>query len=78
MRSCTQNLVFQNEFINNLKNAHDEFGINNQWNFTAIGNFWSDYPGVDADDDGIGDTTYLISGNTGSYDYFPIWDDGPG
>ena len=78
MRSCTQNLIFQNEFISNLKNAHDEFGINNQWNFTDIGNFWSEYLGVDADDDGIGDAPYLVSGNTGSYDYYPIWDDGPG
>ncbi|MFX0022367.1 MAG: nitrous oxide reductase family maturation protein NosD [Candidatus Hermodarchaeota archaeon] len=78
IRSCTKSLIFQNEFISNLKNAHDEFGINNQWNYTDIGNFWSDYLGVDADDDGIRDIPYLISGNTESYDYYPIWDDGPG
>ncbi|MBA7537954.1 hypothetical protein ES705_30227 [subsurface metagenome] len=29
------------------------------------------------DDDGIGDTPYLIPGPAGSVDLYPIWDDGP-
>ncbi|MFX0005964.1 MAG: nitrous oxide reductase family maturation protein NosD [Promethearchaeota archaeon] len=77
IRASTRNLICLNEFVNNMINAFEGSGTNNQWNFTDIGNFWSDYSGVDADDDGIGDTPYLISGSTGSYDYYPIWDDGP-
>jgi parallel beta-helix repeat protein len=72
-----QNLLTQNYFINNTINGRDD-GINNQWDYNSVGNYWSDYLGVDADDDGIGDTPYIISGVPGSQDNYPIWDDGPG
>jgi len=32
--------------------------------------------GRDFDDDGIGDTPYIITGTAGSQDNYPIWDDG--
>jgi len=34
------------------------------------GNFWSDYSGVDADGDGIGDTPYIIDEN--NVDHYPL------
>lgn len=73
----TQNLFFKNNFAENGINAIDD-GSNNQWDHINIGNYWSDYLGVDVDDDGIGDTPYNITGSAGSQDNYPIWDDGPG
>jgi len=72
---CHNNTIFDNLFINNGQNAQDS-GINNQWDNGTIGNYWDDYDGIDANDDGIGDTPYNIPGTAGSVDNFPIWDDG--
>ncbi|GAG31684.1 unnamed protein product, partial [marine sediment metagenome] len=51
-------------------------GTDNLWDNGTTGNYWDDYLGVDADNDGIGDTPYLITGSGGSVDNFPIWDNG--
>jgi len=72
----SQNTIFLNYFVGNTLNAQDN-GTSNAWDNGAIGNFWDDYSGVDADDDGIGDTPYLIDGEAGSMDNYPIFDDGP-
>ena len=53
-----------------------ETSSNNQWDNGTIGNYWADYPGLDLNDNGIGDTPYIISGTARSLDNFPIWDDG--
>jgi len=34
------------------------------------GNYWSDYDGLDVDDDGIGDTPYAIESN--AQDDYPL------
>jgi len=73
--TSVNSLIFNNSFIGNTINALDN-GTNNQWDNGFIGNFWDDYGGVDANDDGIGDTPYLILGSANSQDNFPIWDDG--
>jgi peptide/nickel transport system substrate-binding protein len=72
----SQNKVFLNVFSGNLVNAEDN-GTSNSWDNGMIGNIWDDYIGTDTDDDGIGDSPYLIDGTAGSYDNFPIYDDGP-
>jgi len=69
------NLIFDNEFIDNSLNAQDN-GTFNLWDNGSIGNYWDDYAGVDANDDGIGDTPYIILGTAGSQDNLPIWADG--
>lgn len=72
----TDNYIYNNIFIGNTEyNALDD-GTNNFWDNGTIGNYWYDYPGRDANDDGIGDTPYIIPGNANSTDNFPIWDDG--
>jgi len=75
-----QNVIFNNIVDNNLGgNAFDdgvEYGLKNFWDNGTIGNYWDDYDGIDANDDGIGDTPYNIPGTAGSVDNFPIWDDG--
>ena len=73
--SSNNNLFYDNFFLENNQHAVDN-GINNRWNSTTIGNFWDDYTGLDANDDGIGDTPYYIPGVSGSKDNFPIWEDG--
>jgi len=67
------NLVYFNVILGAGDHAFS-IGVNNKWDNGSIGNYWSDYSGVDANDDGIGDTPYGISG--GVQDYYPIWDDG--
>ncbi|MHA2394385.1 MAG: right-handed parallel beta-helix repeat-containing protein, partial [Promethearchaeota archaeon] len=73
--SCDTNLIYNNLISINTVQAQDS-GTNNQWDNGTIGNYWSDYGGVDSNDDGIGDTPYLVGGSTGSQDNYPIWNDG--
>jgi hypothetical protein len=35
-------------------------------------NYWSDYTGVDANHDGIGDTPYVIDANNTKKDHYPL------
>ncbi len=51
-------------------------GNSNFWNNSLIGNYWDNYTGIDANDDGIGDTPHSIVGSAMVFDYLPIWDDG--
>ncbi len=63
------NLFYQNDFINNTKQAINN-GQNNVWDHDGKGNFWSDYTGVDTNNDGIGDTPYNILPN--GVDNYPL------
>ena len=64
-------LVYNNSFSGNVINAIDN-SFYNDWNNSAIGNYWDDYDGKDIDGDGIGETPYAIGGSAGTFDYLPI------
>ncbi len=56
------NVIYQNSFVNNSISAKvDNSSVSvNFWDNGTIGNFWSDYRGIDADNNNIGDTAYII------------------
>jgi len=72
--SSSNNIFFHNNLIDNAVQAGNEDYINvgNIWDSgcPSGGNYWSDYEGVDADGDGIGDTPYTIDDN--NIDHYPL------
>lgn len=55
------NLIYHNNFVNYLIHAYGR--SDNVWDNKIEGNYWSTYSGADADQDGIGDTSYMIDEN---------------
>jgi len=75
------NIIYHNNFINNIQNAYDV--SNNSWNINYAdgGNYWSDYYGFDNNSgilqnipgsDEIGDTPYSIMPSSGNIDRYPF------
>ncbi|OPY54418.1 MAG: Periplasmic copper-binding protein (NosD) [Methanosaeta sp. PtaU1.Bin112] len=65
------NLVFANNFYRNDINAYENTSLN-IWN-TTLGNYYNDYQGKDANNDGIGDQPYSLPGpESHSFDYRPL------
>lgn len=57
------NEITHNNFINNERQVEISESTNNAWDDGSEGNYWSDYRGVDSNNDGIGDTPYAIDSN---------------
>ena len=68
--SSSSNLLYQNNLINNDMNALNSG--QNQWDNGIKGNYYSDYNGIDSNNDGIGDTPYNVSGSGGPQDRYPL------
>ena len=73
------NTIHQNNFINNTKSWDDTglapfwFGPSvsvSVWDDGKEGNYWIDYDGIDLNNDGIGDTPYVIGVN--NTDRYPL------
>ena len=69
--SSNYNSIFHNNFIDNTVQAYSSDSTN-VWDdgYPSGGNYWSNYTGVDADGDGIGDTPYVIDQN--NVDRYPL------
>lgn len=71
-------IIFHNNFIHNVNTVvegvtpyYQAYGPTpNSWDNGEEGNYWSDYNGTDANNDGIGDTPYLAI--YGTADHYPL------
>jgi len=70
--SCNNSVFYHNNFIDNTYLQVDSYMSTNTWDNESLsgGNYWSNYTGVDADGDGIGDIPYVIDEN--NIDRFPL------
>ena len=68
------NAVHHNALIdNNAGNVQaTDNGLNNSWNTSSEGNFWSDLIGPDDDSDGMVDVPYNITGDAHAKDHHPL------
>ncbi|MFO7798089.1 MAG: right-handed parallel beta-helix repeat-containing protein [Promethearchaeati archaeon] len=64
--------VYQNYFVFNDIQVLNYAG-STMWNYTTLGNYWSNYTGYDLDDDGIGDIPHPIISVANGMDYYPIF-----
>ncbi|NLD66315.1 MAG: hypothetical protein GX648_07060 [Crenarchaeota archaeon] len=66
--NTTNNLFYRNTLTENAQNIRINGEFGNLWDNGEEGNHWSDYNGTDLNNDGIGDTPYVIgTHNTGNY-----------
>ncbi len=71
----SHNIVFHNNIVNNTRQVHI-FNSTNIFDNGYEGNYWSDYNGVDADPDAIGDTHYMFDiNNTDNYPLMGMFSD---
>ena len=64
------NIFSRNNLLFNRDQIGENFESENAWDDGYSGNYWSDYTGVDADGDGIGDTPYIIDDK--NQDRYPL------
>ncbi|GEM_PF-1653038 len=70
----SHNTIYGNNLINNT-NQVQAWSSSNNWDYDSIGNYWGDYNGTDENNDGIGDTPYVITTSPEDYgdaDNYPL------
>jgi parallel beta-helix repeat protein len=70
--STSNNTIYHNNLMNNTRQVSVTAGYTTFWDggYPSGGNYWSDYTGIDADGDGIGDAPYVIDAN--NHDRYPL------
>ncbi len=70
----SNNTIFHNNFFGNVRRpqAYVAASVSDVWDdgYQSGGNYWSDYSGVDANGDGIGDAPYVIDAD--NKDRYPL------
>ena len=66
---CYDNVIYHNNFVNNVNHVETD-NSDGIWDNGEEGNYWDDYTGLDGDEDGIGDTPYVIDEN--NRDNYPL------
>jgi parallel beta-helix repeat protein len=66
---CYDNVIYHNNFVNNINHVETD-NSNDIWDNGEEGNYWDNYTGLDSDEDGIGDTPYIIDEN--NQDNYPL------
>ena len=67
----SNNKFCHNNFVNNTQQVYiDTPDYVNFWDNGVEGNYWTNYTGVDYNQDGIGDTSHIIDGN--NTDHYPL------
>ncbi|MGB9853630.1 MAG: NosD domain-containing protein [Candidatus Bathyarchaeales archaeon] len=69
LSDSSDNMIYNNNFVGNAQQVQTDKSIN-LWNSASSGNHWSNYQGVDSDNNGIGDTPYIIDEN--NKDEYPL------
>jgi len=69
LNNVNNSTIFHNNIINNTNQA-EIINSTSMWDADFEGNYWSNYVGVDADQDGIGDNQYIIDAN--NTDNYPL------
>jgi parallel beta-helix repeat protein len=70
--TTSDNIFYHNNFLNNTHHAatYPGFPSLHFWDNGLEGNYWSNYTGADANQNGIGDTPHAIDAN--NTDYYPL------
>ncbi|MEF8849030.1 MAG: PKD domain-containing protein [Candidatus Thermoplasmatota archaeon] len=68
--TSANNILYLNDFANNIQSNARDLSSSNQWSYQSQGNYWDDYNGYDTNNDGIGDSPYVIDSD--SQDNYPL------
>ena len=67
--TSSSNTFYKNYFLDNTNYNAVDYN-SNTWSYNSEGNYWDDYDDYDSNNDGIGDSPYIIDSN--SQDNYPI------